>query len=91
MKLRGKRRVIVMRFAGGHDPIELLSAARGGASVHFRLRQHTQETRYPHGCAAFQQACHRRDPLLRKERYGIPQWKPRLPGSQLFAPLHRAI
>src|SRR6266571_5079684 len=28
MKLRGERRVIVMRFAGGNDPVELMRAAR---------------------------------------------------------------
>src|SRR5580693_815030 len=30
MKLRGKRRIVVVRFAGGDDPVELLGPAGGG-------------------------------------------------------------
>src|SRR5260370_34292229 len=37
------------------------------ASTRFLFQQRKRETRYPRGCAAFQQACHKRDRLLRKK------------------------
>src|SRR5207245_482182 len=49
MKLCGERRVIVMRFAGGNDPVELMRAAGGRTQGVLRGRCAERQLAFPFG------------------------------------------
>ena len=49
MKLRGERRVIVMRFAGGNDPVQLMRPAGGRAQRVLRGHRAERQLAFPFG------------------------------------------